>query len=574
MMLAPSAGWAAEVRASVDKSFAPEGRPVVLTVEVVNAEGEPDVSVIEDFRVARSGKSTSVQIINGRRTSKEAWTYLLVPQKTGELSIPAVPVSVDGQVMRTEPITVTVEAGASGSQQGGAPEGDVALQAKLGRKRVYLGEPVLYTVEFATAVRVADFSFEPPEFEGFSQKDLGRRSGRQRRGGRVYEAHRFPWLLTPLSAGNHTIAPAQAVCKTVSRGSGSGRRSRSPFDIFDDPFFGSTRLETRSLSTDPVSVEVRPLPEYTGKAPFTGIVGEVEISAELSEERITQGDSATLRLTLSGRGGIMDATAPELDTPSGLKMYMDAPEENVQAGLDGYSGSKTFRYALVGLEPGTYAIGPVRLAWFDPSQERYVSGATQAMRLEVAPGGETAADASAGGGPEEPGAPREVEARYQDILPLKESPSEALEDRPVPSPWVFAAGLVLPPLAFGCLVLGLRLARRDRSRAQELARQARSRAREASALAGEAGREAEAYAGLRQALLDAVQAPLGAASSSLTRDEVREALEATGRDRLVGETAEALDELESARYGGRSLDATAQRELARKIARLVKELTA
>ncbi|MFW5838099.1 MAG: BatD family protein [Desulfovibrionaceae bacterium] len=578
LMLAVAAceAGAASVSASVNRDMIPAGQSVVLTVTVHDGEGAPDVSGIRDFQVARSGKSTSVQIVNGRRTSTESFSFLLVPRGEGELTIPAIDVAVDGKVLRTDPITVTVggarDVPATAPDAGG--DQDVLLTAEASRQKVYLGEPVLYTVAFYTSVRVTNFRFEPPEFQGFSMKDMGERSGDRRLGGKTYEAHLFPWLLTPIKPGNHTIAPARAAFDMVESSAGRGRFPRSPFDVFDDPFFGSSsRLTPRTLRTEPVELEVLPLPAYEGDAPFTGLVGEFEMVAKLSRESIEQGGSATLSLTFSGRGNVMDAEAPELDAPRGLKVYMDAPEEEVSTGPKGYAGTKTFRYALVGLAPGSYDLGPVRAAWFDVEQGRYRTAETEALRLEVSRAA-AAGRAPADEGPAASETPREVTARYQDILPLKDSPLQALEDRPVPSVWVFLAGLLLPPLGSAFLAMGLRMARRDRDRVQELARLARSRVRAAAALAEDPERAESLYAGLRQALLDAVQAPSGSPAGSLTREEVRDELSATGRDSLADEAMQALDALDEARYGGRSLDASQRRELAERLRKLVGRLTA
>ncbi|MGE4557154.1 MAG: BatD family protein [Desulfovibrionaceae bacterium] len=568
---------AASVSASVNMDMVPAGQPVVLTITVHDGDGKPDLSVLRDFEVARSGKSTSMQIVNGKRSSSESYSYMLLPKREGELSIPAVAVDVDGKTLSTEPLTVTVSPAETGEapRSGQSPGRDVLLSSDVSRHKIYLGEPVLYTVSFYTAARVANFRFQPPEFQGFTLKDLGQRSGRRRLGGELYEVHQFPWLLTALKPGNYTIDPTRVQCDVLEQASNSGR-SGSPFDAFGDSFFGSQRLSPRSLATKPVQVEVSPLPAYTGDVPFSGLVGELQLAAKLSSDHIEQGGSATLNLTISGDGNVMDAAAPPLNPPAGLKVYMDAPEEDVKVGRSGYSGSKTFRYALVGLEPGVYDIGPIRLAWFDAAKSAYVTEQTPLMKLTVAASTQVASSDVAAGEAmrRQPAGPREVTAKYQDILPLKDSAAEVLQHRPAPSVWIFLAGLILPPLAYLCFAAGLRLARRDRDKARELARQARVRADEAAAMAKEEGREQELFAALRQALLDAVLSPTGSPSSSLTCEEVAETLKAVGREALCATATALLDELDAARFGGRKLDADARAELAGRVRALVKEMTA
>lgn len=577
LMACAGTAAAAQVSASVNMDMVPAGQPVVLTITIHDGDGDPDLSVLRDFETVRSGKSTNMQIINGKRSSSHSYRYMLLPKREGELTIPAIPVEVDGKLLSTKPLRVSVNPAETGEapRSGQSPGRKVLLSATVSRDKIYLGEPLLYTVSFYTAARVANFRFQPPTFQGFSPKDLGQRSGQQRLGGELYEVHQFPWLLTALKLGNYTIESTRVQCDVLERSSSAGR-SASPFDaVFGDSFFGSPRLSPRSLQTKPARVEVLPLPEYSGDVPFSGLVGALRLTAKLSAESIEQGASATLSLTISGDGNVMDAVAPPLNLPAGLKVYMDAPEEDVKAGGRGYSGAKTFRYALVGLEPGVYDIGPVRMAWFDTEKSGYVTEETEPMKLTVAVSSQ-AVRPSASASSEAPRAsgPREVTARYQDILPLKDSPVEVLQNRPPPSVWVFLAGLVLPPLAYLSFAFGLRLSRRDRDKARELARQARVRADEAADMAGDEDRKQELYAALRQALLDAVLSPTGSPSNSLTREEMADALQVTGREAFIAASTALLDELDAARFAGRSLDADARVQLAGRVRSLVKEMTA
>jgi hypothetical protein len=93
-------------------------------------------------------------------------------------------------------------------------------------------------------------------------------------------------------------------------------------------------------------------------------------------------------------------------------------------------------------------------------------------------------------------------------------------------------------------------------------------------MAGDEDRKQELYAALRQALLDAVLSPTGSPSNSLTREEMADALQVTGREAFIAASTALLDELDAARFAGRSLDADARVQLAGRVRSLVKEMTA
>ena len=62
-----------------------------------------------DFHI-RSGPnhSTSIQIVNGRMSQQQSYTYLLEPTAPGSFWIVPASIEVDGQILETEPIEVFV----------------------------------------------------------------------------------------------------------------------------------------------------------------------------------------------------------------------------------------------------------------------------------------------------------------------------------------------------------------------------------------------------------------------------------------------------------------------------------
>jgi hypothetical protein len=107
-----------------------------------------------------------------------------------------------------------------------------------------------------------------------------------------------------------------------------------------------------------------------------------------------------------------------------FKTYADNPEEQVQRGPDGYSGSKRFRTALVPVKPGQYRIDPVVMTYFDVASGRYRDLTTSAFELTVSPS-ETAVtdiDVFRAAPAPIPSLKKRVEFTGRDILPAERRP--------------------------------------------------------------------------------------------------------------------------------------------------------
>ena len=73
---------------SLDRADATLSESVILSVSVSGAHGDaarPAIQGLEDFRSGRPGRSTRVEIVNGRYSAGTDFSYVLQPKKAGEL---------------------------------------------------------------------------------------------------------------------------------------------------------------------------------------------------------------------------------------------------------------------------------------------------------------------------------------------------------------------------------------------------------------------------------------------------------------------------------------------------------
>jgi hypothetical protein len=423
---------ATTVDAQVDRTVVPPGESVQLTVAIHNGGGDVDTGPLTDFRVLSTGTSTSLQIINGVSSREEDHSYTLIPRRTGHLTIPALAVSVNGHSFKTQPIEITVsnQRSTAAAYQGK----EIWVDSSVSDSRPYVGQQITYTFSFYQAVQVADATFQAPDFSGYTSDPIKDHSSEHRIiNGREYLVTSLQYVLVPLEAGSHSIAPGVLQLSILRPGV---RRHRDPFDgFFNDPFFNRRQVEPKVLQSKPVSVQVQPLPPYAGSDPFSGLVGQFKLTANIEDTRLKVNDSTTLAITVQGHGNIMDAQAPSLKIPDTLKSYADSPQSQVQLKPNGYTGKKTYRTALVPLKSGTIQLPPVHLTYFDVDQGRYRTLTAPLPALMVQPAAEPQAPPLTVTAEPSKRQKQEVAFTGHDILPPKEDLEALQSHRPLAWPF-------------------------------------------------------------------------------------------------------------------------------------------
>lgn len=537
---------AAGVRAVVDRNQAVLGESIALQLTIEGGRGEIDLSGLADFKTISRGTSSSFQMNNGRTSRQLIHEYALVPMKAGNLTIPAIPVTIDGKVHYTTPIGLTVseEAPVDSGQR------DVYVTAEVSAPSLWAGQQFTYTFRLFNAVQVTDAKFQAPDFNGFNAEELeDRQSHRTVVNGREFIVTEVVFILVPLKTGALEIGPA-----VLQVGLPQRRRRPRPFSGMD-AFFGRTEMTTRILESDPIAVHVRALPPTQPGMSFSGLVGRFEMSANLDKTAIKVGDSTTLAVTISGAGNIMDAPAPAISAPETFKTYADNPEEQVQRGSQGYSGSKVFRTALVPVKPGQFRIDPIGLAYFDVETGGYRTIFTSAFDVTASPSDTAASDIDVfRAAPAQPlSLKKRVEFTGRDILPLKEG-LDAISPQRSLSPLWFSLFLTLPVLGFVVTRTVMQIAQKDDSPRRVMAEKSKQALKSAAAADSS---EADFLSSLYRALVSAILGRKGVMGTSLTWTEAKDHLLSIGWDAEdAADTARLLEAIESFNYsGGRLNDA-------------------
>lgn len=578
MAIATVCAWAqTTIRVDVPNVVAADEQfTVVFIVEGDKSPSDFQWSQGDDFQLVwgpQTGRSTSVQIINGKstRSSQYTYTYILMPKKTGSFTLPAATAKIKGKEITSEAATVEVvsNGSSSGSSQGGSsssgssgavPGGrtdatgisdeDIFMRLTLSRSDVVVGEPITATLKLYQRVNIAGFEDARfPSFNGFWSQEVESPTNieftRESYNDMIYNtAVLRKWVLVPQQAGQITIDPAELVCLVSVRVSSGG-----PASIFDG-FFDDYRTMRKRVYSSSAKVNVSALPSGA-PASFGGGVGKFTISAALSKDSLTTHEAASLTVTIKGRGNVSLLEAPKVTFPPDFEVYDTKVTENTDKASGGTSGSKTYEYPFIPRSHGDFTIEPVTYSYYDVSQGRYVTLKTPPVNFTVKKGRESDAEAAVVA----PGVTRHgVKSLNEDIryVSTRLPALSAKGDFFVGSGlfWAMTAGAVA--VVFLMWLLFRTMAARRADVAGTRTRKATKMALKRLALAGDYLKQnlySAFYEELHKALLGFISDKLNIPASELNRERVSESLTAAGVGSGLTEDFIALiDACEFARY--------------------------
>lgn len=379
-------------------------------------EGEKSLSDFQwssgdDFQLVwgpQKGSSSSIQIINGKRSSSHqtTFTYILIPKATGTFQLPAATALLSGdRISSTQASIQVVSDGASSSQSSGQNGGkssgggqtsstgsgeissnDLFMRLSLSRTEVVIGEPITATLKIYQRANVVGFeNAKFPTFNGFWSQETYVPNNiefkRESLDDKIYNtAVLRTYVLIPQQSGTITIDPAELVCLVNIRTAPSTSNS-----LFDSFFQDEYRTIRKRVTTPAVKVKVNPLPAGQ-PASFGGGVGNFGISARLTTDNLKTHDAASLVITVSGRGNVALLEEPKVNFPPDFEVYDTKTTENTDKSNGGTSGSKSFEYPFIPRSHGDFTIDPVEYSYYDVNAGKYVTLRTEPLHVKVAKG--------------------------------------------------------------------------------------------------------------------------------------------------------------------------------------------
>jgi len=342
-----------------------------VTFTLENGEGSNfEPPSFKDFVVASGpSRSQSTTIVNGEVSRKMSFTYTLKPRRKGIFNIGSAFIKVDGETYKTKALRIEVVESKAGEGQGR----EVFLKAVPSVPQAYVGQQVLVDYKIYTSVDIDSYNvLEEGDYQGFFAQDVRRFDGRLMReviDGQQYTTKIIKRVaLFPQQAGALTVAPLELQLGIVKNSAGS------------DGFFFNRQMRRLSVSSDPLTINVQPLPENAPQN-FTGAVGDYTFTAQTNRQTLTTDDALTIRMSILGDGDVKRVQPPSLGLGENFEVYEPKIIQEANLERDGrIEGRKILEYVAIPQKAGQYQVEP-EFSFFSPDTAAYVT--LQAERSSI-----------------------------------------------------------------------------------------------------------------------------------------------------------------------------------------------
>ena len=439
-----------ELTAQVDQNKISMEDSVQLSLTVIGVMNspEPQLPPLPDFRVRTLSTSSSTKIINGQRDVSVTYHYQLTPLKTGSLVIKPAILELAGITYRSIPISISVSKGSPRQKTTSL----AYVEASVSNANPYVNEQVIYTFRLYRRVEARNLDLRMSyEDRDFRKEEMGDAKTYSRTiNGIQYRVHELSTALYPIHAGDMEISPAVLELNLLDRAGNAPRRS--PFSgFFNNGIFGSQGSWVhKTLRSQPIPIQVRPLPKNGKPKHFSNIVGDLTLSAVLGKKELDVGDTTTLTVTLKGPGSVkgFSLSLPEMEEY--FKVYPDQPESKLSVLDNTLTGKKTFKFALVPLKAGNNTLPSITLPYFDPARKKYVIAKTTPIALTILPTGDRENINLTESFPaQKNGTKNSVQTMGEDILPIHTRLSDFEDNWMKESNLIsFAGSVITPPALF------------------------------------------------------------------------------------------------------------------------------
>lgn len=550
------------ITAQVDRAVLSTDETLTLSV-TVNASASnlpnPTLPALDGFNIVGTGSSSQISIINGSMSAQMVYNYRLQPYQAGELVIEPVSMTIDGQTYTTDPISIKVVQGTgqaapvtpinptAPTSRGFAGQ-DAFVEADVDNPTPYLGQQVIYSFRYYEAADRFGFnqpSYQAPAFTGFwSESQTEQNQYQVQAGGRMYRVTELRTILFPSKTGEVTIEPAQL---SIPGG-----------------FFS----RGANLQTDPVTLEIKPLPAGA-PASFNGAVGQFTIDSSVDSSSGRANEPITWQVTLSGRGNLNTLPDPQWPDMPGWRSFDSQATHNTQMQDGQVVGSRVYERLLVPQREGDFTIPALEYSYFDPAEERYQTIGSQPIPVSIAPGDGTGTQSYTA----EPANEAAGKAPSAETPDLKPAPAQlALSGAPVTASPLYWLAWVVPALG---LVGNFFWQRRQQYRLAnpEAVRRSQAGKKAKLALKQVSSSDQQPYEAAVLVLTTYLADKFGQPVAGLTRPALRQLLIEKGVEtELSKQVVACLNEAETGRFAPQTDDLASAADLIQTVDTVIEDL--
>ena len=393
--------------ATVSPSQAGRDEYITLKLTVANGENVQNIQppALDAFNIISGpNQESEMSSMNGVSRQSISVSYVLMARKSGSYTIGPASAVINGKNYKSNPVNITVTNKRSSpqQQQNNAPafsqslfgldpfdepkpetnfddyilhKGDnvpekvnrnMQLRLQADKTTCYVGEPVLAWYKLFTRLKSESSLSKNPSFNGFSVIDLTQQADpgthtQEKLEGRLYNVYTIRKAqLYPLQAGDIVLETASLDNKIEFLSSSAS--------VYDP---GNIVTENVTLSSRPLTIHVKPLPEEGKPADFKGAVGNFKLESALEKNNFSTDETGKLLINISGSGNMQLVTAPDIKWPDGFEAFDTKYTDNTDKNTVPVSGNKVFEIPFTVEKPGTYNTPAISFSYFDPVISTY-----------------------------------------------------------------------------------------------------------------------------------------------------------------------------------------------------------
>ena len=345
-------------------------------------------------------------------TTRREFTFFLKPKTSGALSIRNIRAEVEGRLLKSKDLVVSV--GGSGTSQPQRPSpvpslpmtpsrpqkedtpeeepGDaryeIFVRPELSVEHLYKGQMATLSYYLYSRVRVIESLISKfPNLNGFFRDEMELPSQRGTSdvtlkviGGETYEKRLIArYSIYALRDGKLEVDPI-SVKVQYQRG------KRADDDGFSDPFLNFFRQLTPSVSefsSDVLKLDVLPLPTEGKPKNFSGAVGEFQVMSAVDRYEVEVDQPVKLTITIEGNGNVNAFQDPHIDLPRGVELF-DSSSKRSQIGTE--TSQRVMVLEFLPRRPGTFHIPELSWSYFSPKEKKYLTQKVEGFDIQVKDG--------------------------------------------------------------------------------------------------------------------------------------------------------------------------------------------
>ncbi len=385
----------ADIQLSLQPTPIVVGEPATLTISSTAGKAHinnfPAVKNLEWLQ-NNTSYSRQVMTINGKRSEKTVYQFTV--SKPGVITLPSMEIITDDGKIYTQGKKIRVIKG---------PLADLEKRLFIkadynlkNNKKIYIGEEIPLKIILYKADNLSAVPLEYPKikinnvvFDDFSK--LNRENDRfapyphgtpkrVKKDEINYTETTFFTSFRPL--GNGQLNGTVSLLCNIKMPQRSKSRSNYFSSSFNDSLFNNDSFFSGSifnrggenisklLVTELPELNIIPLPPPPPGTKYLGLVGDWTIQAELSSDKIKEGEPLTLSLKIAGSGTLETLNAPELIIPGFTVYSPEIQKDDHSTPKSGSKNSVVVNYVLIPVESGKTNID-VSFATFDPEKIQY-----------------------------------------------------------------------------------------------------------------------------------------------------------------------------------------------------------